>query len=197
MWTGGEYQRALSDYSKAVEIMPNDVDTRIARAKTYVRLHRGDLALADLTFALHLDPKSTRALTARAVTLAELADFSHAKVAIESAIRSIPGKNFKTKKYDLGSLAWIWATSPADALRDGQKAISYAKKACKLDQWQNWNFVNILAAAYAEAGDFDDAVKYQKQAMRLMPPDRPHVEEQQARLMLYEKHQPYRDIIKS
>lgn len=87
--------------------------------------------------------------------------------------------------------AWFLATCPDAAQRNGKKAVEYATKACEQTQWGSRNFVGTLAAAYAEIGDFDKAVNYQKQAIELegdYPPDA----EMERNLTLYEQHQRFR-----
>jgi len=63
------------------------------------------------------------------------------------------------------NLAWILATCPTDSVRNGKQAVQAATKACELTQWNNAHSLGTLAASYAETGDFDQAVKYQMQAM--------------------------------
>ena len=67
----------------------------------------------------------------------------------------------------LNNLAWILATSPEAALRDGPEAINLAEKACRLVQDREPVFVGTLAAAYAEAGHFDKAVTTAEKARAL------------------------------
>jgi Tfp pilus assembly protein PilF len=64
-------------------------------------------------------------------------------------------------------LAWLQATYPSAAVRDGAKAIENAKKACELSDRSNPNFIDTLAAAYAEAGDFAAAVREERVAVQL------------------------------
>ena len=59
----------------------------------------------------------------------------------------------------LNNLALILATDSEEANRNGAEAVSFAERACKLTQYQNPLYLGTLAAAYAEAGRFDQAVE--------------------------------------
>ncbi len=63
------------------------------------------------------------------------------------------------------NLAWVLATCPIDALRSGQEAVEHATYACKATAWSTPNCLGTLAAACAEIGDFDQAVRLQKRAL--------------------------------
>ena len=60
-------------------------------------------------------------------------------------------------------LAWLLATSPVDTLRDGTEAVEYALKA--VEQQQTSATLDTLAAAYAEAHQFKDAIDAQTSAI--------------------------------
>jgi Flp pilus assembly protein TadD len=64
----------------------------------------------------------------------------------------------------LNNLAWILATNPDDKIRDGAKAVELAEKACNLTRYRQPAFIGTLAAAYAEAGRFPDAISAAQQA---------------------------------
>ena len=67
----------------------------------------------------------------------------------------------------LTSLAMIQATSPIAKFRNGEKAVSHAKRACKLSGYKVLAHVSMLAAAYAESGDFEQAISDYDQAISL------------------------------
>jgi tetratricopeptide (TPR) repeat protein len=101
-----------------------------------------------------------------------------------------------SKKPDvaLNSLAWLRATCPETGTRDGKQAVKLAMKACELSNWTYWNYIDTLAAAYAEAGDFKHAVKYQKQVLEMVKKSTDYLELQR-RLALYEERKPYREDV--
>jgi tetratricopeptide (TPR) repeat protein len=59
----------------------------------------------------------------------------------------------------LNNLAWILATGSDSALRNGDQAIQLAERACALTDYQAPLYIGTLAAAYAEAGRYDEAVR--------------------------------------
>jgi tetratricopeptide (TPR) repeat protein len=92
----------------------------------------------------------------------------------------------------LNDLAWVRAAGP-DGMRDGTEAVDLATRACELTGWKNPRFLDTLAAAYAEAGDFEKAVEYQKKAAALAVGDKELEADLRSRIALYERKQPFRD----
>ena len=89
--------------------------------------------------------------------------------------------------------AWRLATCPAEQVRDGKRAVEAGKRACELTDYKSGDQLENLAAAYAEAGDFTEAVKWQKRRWQIpITPRRPATTAQK-RLKLYEDHKPYRE----
>ena len=67
----------------------------------------------------------------------------------------------------LNNLAWILAANADPQLRNGPEAIALAERACKLTEYKQPLMIGTLAAAYAEAGRFADAVTTAEQAKTL------------------------------
>lgn len=88
------------------------------------------------------------------------------------------------------SLAWRLAVNPDASDRDPACSLELAKKACKMTDYSKAYMLDTLAAAYARNGDFDQAEKYQRKAIRIQYPRDP---EFQARLALYIDRKPYAD----
>ena len=91
----------------------------------------------------------------------------------------------------LNELAWLLSTCPDAKVRDGEKAVELATKVCELTKWKSIWYFDTLAAAYAETGNFEKAVDYQKRALKdsILAKDK----EALARLRLYEQEKPFRD----
>ncbi|HZR20618.1 MAG TPA: fused MFS/spermidine synthase [Verrucomicrobiae bacterium] len=67
----------------------------------------------------------------------------------------------------LNNLACLLATAPDPQLRSGAEAVKLAEKACALTRYHNGSALTTLAAAYAEAGRFDEAVAASEKACAL------------------------------
>jgi hypothetical protein len=82
----------------------------------------------------------------------------------------------------LNALAWECATSPRDERRSGKMAVLAATKACEHANWGDSAFVDTLAAACAEAADFEAAVKWQTKALELLAGDKAFDDDSKRRL---------------
>jgi tetratricopeptide (TPR) repeat protein len=95
----------------------------------------------------------------------------------------------------LNEAAWFWATYADARSRNGKKALAAATRSCELTQWKSFENIDTLAAASAEAGDFDAAVKWENQAIAMAP------EKEKgglrSRIKLYQERKPYRESAKA
>ncbi|RMH17921.1 MAG: sel1 repeat family protein [Gammaproteobacteria bacterium] len=94
----------------------------------------------------------------------------------------------------LNSLAWIYATCSDERYCDGKKAVDLAEQA--VTKLQHPQFFDTLAAAYARMNRFDDAIEYQKKAMKMVPNNPRLLREFEYRLATYQKHIPWPPVEK-
>jgi tetratricopeptide (TPR) repeat protein len=95
----------------------------------------------------------------------------------------------------LNNLAWVLSTSPKDEVRDGKRAIELATKACEVTNYEMPHILSTLAAAYAETGDFDNAIKWSKKCIELGTEKLPEqIEQLRDELKHYEEGKPFREL---
>lgn len=188
----GKVDKALADLNEAIRLNPKFAEAYSRRAFVLLRLKRKDDALADAETALTLRPDSGEAFLFRARLRLARREFAEARLDFERALQ-----HSREPKAPLwNDVAWFFATCPDQSGRDGKKAVELATKACELTQWKNAHTLDTLAAAFAETGDFDQAMKSQSQALSLA--DAPAAERSgmKKRLALYQKRRPYREQLK-
>ena len=116
-------------------------------------------------------------------------EFAEAISGYETAVRVDPDRALA-----FNDLAWLRATCVVAEFRDGAKAVEEATKASELTNWKKAHYVGTLAAAYAEAGDFDSAVKWQKKTIDLLTEEEEELRADfEERLKLYQSGKPYRE----
>lgn len=182
-----DYDRALADYNEALRLDPNDAFVWYNAGS--VRHDKGDLekAISNFTRAIALDPNFPLPFVGRASTWKAQGAFAQALADYGQAIRLDP-KNAETHN----SRAWLLATCPDDKVRDGKLAMNSARRACELSDWKDASYIDTLAAAYAEVGDFEKASQHQRQAVELATPELRTA--LQDRLALYQDKKPYREV---
>jgi tetratricopeptide (TPR) repeat protein len=159
----GQLENALEDLSVCMDLDAEFAPAYSTRAGIYMRKGLYRQALVDVNTALTLKPENVDYLHNRAVVLTSLERYGEAIEGYERAINLDP-KGGGT----YNNLAWLLTTAKDPEYRDCRKAISYARKALKIGKTGSW--MDTLAAAYAECGEFEKAVSTEKEAYRLSSP---------------------------
>jgi tetratricopeptide (TPR) repeat protein len=193
-----KYTAAQAEYQAALQLYPGDpsiqrlvaVNTPKAAAEqtlTNLAAQAGH-SFPISAFPLSAFPPEMHAQAAQAYVA--LARFPQAAQEYTLALAQKPG----TPDW-LNNLAWLLATCPDPAVRDGSRAVQLARRACEATQYQIPVYLGTLAAAYAEAGQFDNAILYaQKACDRAAAVGQTGLwESNQALLKLYQARQPCRD----
>ena len=184
----GEYDRALRDAEEAVRLSPISPAWKNNRGEVFIKRKEYDKAIAEFTALLDENPTYFFALYNRSEAYLRSRQFDRARRDIELALKAearVPALHM--------NLARVLATAPDPKLRDGKRAVAAAEKAVGMIKYRDGRFFDTLAAAHAEAGDFDKAVEAQQKALD----DPAHMKDDGAgarrRLQLYRDRKPFRD----
>ncbi|MHC4083724.1 MAG: protein kinase domain-containing protein [Planctomycetota bacterium] len=191
------YHEMVRHYTRRIDTEPEDARNYVARARFYIYLEDKEKAVADLEQCAKLLRSRDHPAVALVTKLAVLCrEQQHDEV--DPVFDKVLAFSFHMIAHYYPSrfnrLALFQATFPSAEFRDGAKAVENATKACELRNWKNHEYIGTLAAAYAETGDFDSAVKWQKEAIDLLPEYQSSWwrAEYQSRLKLYRAGKPYR-----
>jgi len=182
----GELDQAIADYSQVIQLDPRAVITYCHRANAWLEKRDSQRAIADTSEAIRIVPQCHYALEVRGKAWARDQRYDQAIADWTEALR-IDTKSPGAHRL----LGWMYATCPDAKFRDGSSALEQATKACENTGWKNPALFETLAAAYAEAGHFEQAVQWQTRAISgSSAKDQAGL---QSRLALYKAGQPYRD----
>jgi len=182
----GEYDKAFTDFNEAIRLEPGAATYWSNRGNALMHKKEYDKAVADFNEAIRLDPKYAKVYNSRGYAWVTKKEYDKAFTDFNEAIR-LDSKD----AWAYHNLAWFWATCPDEKYRDSKKSIGSATKACELTNWKDANKLGILAAVYAESGDFDKAVEWQEKANKLNT-DAEDKKKGDERLKLYKDKKPYR-----
>jgi tetratricopeptide (TPR) repeat protein len=182
------------DYDEAIRLNPTFVEAYYNRGVNERELKQFNKAISDFSEAIRLNPRYARAYLDRGSIYMRQRKFKQANKDYNAALAEIDQFEPEMRHDLLNSIAWLRATSPEQSFRDGKQAVNDATRACNLTEWKNWAYLDTLAAACAEAGDFGNALKFQSQAIELSPTA--SVDQQSGmhkRHEHYRKKKPYRE----
>ena len=185
----GQYTEAINHYQEAIHLKPDDAQFRNNLGVALLGIGRASEAINELQKAIRLQPSYANAHNNLGSALAKKGRWDEAIVEHERALELQPN--------DMGSqnnLAWLLATCPQANLRNGAKAVELAEAASRSRNGTGWDYLDTLAATYAEAGQFPQAVEAGSRALALaVRRTNAPVAEIRARLKLYEAGLPYHE----
>lgn len=181
-----EYEAALADFDAALKIDANHGSTHECRVETLWKLGRKAEALEAIDKAIKLSPECLRLFNRRAMIHYFCKRYMLALRDHTSALKCDPN-NAETFNY----LGWIWATAPDPTVRNGRRALECATRACELSEFQTGSYLDTLAAAHAELGNYAEAEKWASKAAECAHDDVSR-EEFASRIDLYRGKQPLR-----
>jgi Flp pilus assembly protein TadD len=157
----GQFAAAEPEFQAAGKLKPKDAEIRRAYAGALANQGRLEDALKQLRELLQLKP-DTEARSQLAALLCQAGKLGEAVAEYRQVVASKP-----EQPEVLSNLAWLLATCPDSAVRNGTDAVRFAAQACRLTGYQRAQMVGTLAAAYAEAGRFPEAVAMAQKAIEL------------------------------
>lgn len=189
----GRMADAINDMSLIVQANPEDPFWALQLASLYVRDKRPRKAIELTTEILKRDPENAAALRTRGDTLLGLGQHAEAIQDYDKALAA-GGENPLLKSGILNNLAWVLATSPNDQIRDGKRAVVLATEAAELTEFQEPHILSTLGASYAEAGDFEAAVRWSTKAVDLgREQEHEQLEQLEEELESFRNQKPWRE----
>jgi tetratricopeptide (TPR) repeat protein len=220
----GQHERAIVHWREAIRLAPMHAAPRLGLANTLLAEGKGSEAAAECRDLLKLVPNSAEAIITLGLSLATEGRNADAVLEFEQATKLDP-RNARAHfvlglaLYDLGRplgaiehlheamrlqpdnalgfwrTAWILATSPDPAVRNGAHAVELANRSIELSGGQDPHAFDALAAALAEIKNFPAAIQAadQASALALSRGDKALVDAIGERGRLYRQDLPYRE----
>jgi len=191
----GKAAEALARIDAIISSNPDNWRAHFLKAAVLVLVKRQDDALQQIDESIKLARKSNvsysllgQLYSSKARTCIDAHRYDDARKSLDSAVHVDPSDTTS-----MNDLAWLLATAPDPRVRNPHRAVSLAQKCCGLNHWTNAYSIDTLAAAYAAAGNFWQAVRYQQLAMQALNKSErtEQLSAMQDRLKLYDNHQAY------
>jgi tetratricopeptide (TPR) repeat protein len=181
----GDLDEAVVRYQRALQIRPDYGLAHNNLGNVLLRLGNADEALRHFRDAFRLDPANAEAHYNAGSVLRSRGELSEALGQFRQAVQLTPESTSA-----VASLAWLLATAPDAAIRNADEAIRYGERAADLTRRMDASALDILAAAYASASQFDRAIAVTQEALGLKPDDALAAAIRQ-RQALYRQHRAY------
>ncbi|MCA9213423.1 MAG: tetratricopeptide repeat protein [Planctomycetales bacterium] len=182
----GTFEEAVTHFQAAVRIKSDFAQAYYELGRTQLLLNRVNQAVENLERVLRLTPSdgaAHREMGRVLIILGRLDEgISHYRTSLQLRPSDIE---------TLNNLAWLLATTEDDRVRDGQNAFMLAERAAQLTSNEDPLVLDTLAAAYAEVGDFEKAIRWQTRAIELSPSNQ---KDGRARLERYRSGSPFREL---
>ena len=188
----GELDLAIQQWRKLLILQPDHVQTLNNLGNALLHQGRVAEAIACLKQAVENRPDYVDALNNLGSALIQSGRLNEAieflRKALEVRPDFVPAEN---------NLAWVLATCPTAALRNGAEALQLAERASRLTGENNPVILRTLAAAYAENGQFSQALATARQGLQLLASDNDLADNLRMQIRLYEAGQPFRDALQT
>ena len=186
----GRFDEAIESYRKAIRIDPNNFEAQYNLGTALAARGQFDEAIENYRKAIQINSNHPETFLHLGMTLGQSGRTREAVAQYREALRLNPNLAGA-----LNNLAWVLAASPDDELRNGPEAVRLAERACELTHYGEPSFLDTLAAAYAEAGRFPEAVATAEKAEQLATTAglAAVAERNRQRLELYRAGKPYHE----
>jgi tetratricopeptide (TPR) repeat protein len=158
----GHYQEATNQYIKALSVNPGFIEAHNNLGMALGNLGLTNGAMHEYRAALQINPNFAVAHDNLGTALLRKGRAGEALSHYQEALKFEPA-NAKFQN----NMAWLLATCADASLRNGHKAVELAQQANELSGGEKPGILDTLAAAYAEAGRFSDAIRTAQKAMEL------------------------------
>lgn len=184
----GDFVAAIRDFRRLLERHDNDAIVHGQLGMLHLAAKQPRAAIKEFTRSIEIDPKQFTSWRGRSDAEISIGDHPAALADLEKALELEPDDDGV-----LNNLAWLLATSPDDAIRDGKRAIELATKACEETEWKEAHIISTLAAGHAETGDFETAKKRSRQAVDVGSETAEVKDQLEKELQSYEEGKPWRE----
>jgi tetratricopeptide (TPR) repeat protein len=189
----GQMDEAIVQFQRALAIQPDNADAHNNLAAIFLQMGRMDEAIAQFKKAIEIKPAYVGAINNLGTALVRKGEMDEAIIQFQKALTIQP--DLVEAQNNVANIAWVLATSSDPSIRNGTKAVELAQQTDKLSGGSNPGIAATLAAAYAEAGQFPEAMTTAKRALQLATSQNNAalVAALEAQIKLYQAGSPIRD----